>query len=92
MAASEGVTMCSCSLSRGATTSYPHCSAMYVLSSRSGFLCMPLQLRSIDRLVEKLQSTAEEAKLPSTVCLHAGDLINRIESLKKERAELCFST
>lgn len=51
---------------------------------------MHLQLRSIDRLLDKLQSTAEEANLPSILCLHAEDLVTRIENLKRERAELCF--
>ena len=49
-----------------------------------------VQLRSIDRLLDKLQSTAEAAKVPSMFCLHAENLATRIESLKKERADLCF--
>ena len=49
-----------------------------------------VQLRSIDRLLDKLQSTAEAAKVPSMLCLHAENLATRIESLKEERADLCF--
>lgn len=51
---------------------------------------MYMQLRSIDRLLDKLQSSASEVKTPSVFCLHTQKLAHRIHMLKLERAQICF--
>lgn len=67
------------------------CNKTYI-SARWQSTCMLecLQLRSIDRLLDRLQSSTSGNQAPSIYSLPSGDLSERIEGLKRERDELCF--
>ena len=48
------------------------------------------QLRSIDRLLEKLRASVEQADKPFGSSVHTRNLRDRISDLIRERQDICF--
>jgi len=53
-------------------------------------LCDTRQLRSIDRLLEKLRASVEQADRPFGSSVHTKNLRDKISELLRERQEICF--
>ncbi len=53
-------------------------------------LCATRQLRSIDRLLEKLRASVEQADRPFGSSVHTKNLRDKISELLRERQEICF--
>ena len=52
--------------------------------------CAARQLRSIDRLLEKLRASVEQADRPFGSSVHTKNLRDKISELLRERQEICF--
>ena len=52
--------------------------------------CASWQLRSIDRLLEKLRASVEQADRPFGSSVHTRNLRDKITELVRERQEICF--
>ena len=52
--------------------------------------CLCPQLRSIDRLLEKLRASVDQADKPFGSSMHTRNLRDRIRDLVQERQEICF--
>ena len=60
------------------------------LSNKHVCICLWRQLRSIDRLLEKLRASVDQADKPFGSSMHTRNLRDRIRDLVQERQEICF--
>ena len=66
------------------------CQILSCLSDNYICICLWRQLRSIDRLLEKLRASVDQADKPFGSSMHTRNLRDRIRDLVQERQEICF--